>query len=125
MGVRQRVVVQIEANVGRLARRHGHAFVQWVLALGQRHQVGLLGMEGLPNAQGSVLRPAPVRRRAFAPQARLGVQVAQVGVRAGGEEVVANIPYGTLDPALLHHPTKQALRGPRSLPRATATGRGS
>ena len=101
MGVRHRVVVQIEADVGRLARRHGPAFRQLVLALGQRHQGGLLGMEGLPHAQGRVLRPPPIRRRALAPQPRLGVQVVQVGVGAGGEEVVANVADRAFDPALL------------------------
>ena len=101
MGVRHRVVVQIEARIRCLANGDRHALFQRIVVLGQRQQARSLGFEGLAHAQARILRPAPVRGRAIAPAARLRVQVVQVGVRAGGEEVVANVAYGAFHPALL------------------------
>jgi hypothetical protein len=72
----------IEAHVGRLAHLHGHALAECEVVLGQRHQAGPLGLEGLAHAQGAVLGPAPIGGLALAPQPGLRVEVVKsVNVR--------------------------------------------
>ncbi|MBS0306453.1 MAG: ankyrin repeat domain-containing protein [Proteobacteria bacterium] len=109
LGVGHRVVVQVEAHVRCLAHRHGQALAQRELALGQRQQARLLGLEGLAYAQGGVLGPAPIGGQARAPRLGLRVQVVQVGEGAPGEEAVADEADRAFDAALLVSPRMSAV----------------
>ena len=93
--MRHRVVVQVEAHVGRLGCLHGQAFAERILALGQRQQAAAFSLERIAHGEACILGPAPIRRLALAPDARLGVQVVEVGELARGEEGVAPVCFPT------------------------------
>ena len=111
-GCGDRVVVQVEAHVRGLARRHRAQLVGRERRLGPREQALALGRKGLGHRHRGVLGAAPRAGDALAPGLGLRVQVVQIGEGASGEEGLA-------------HVADRALDAPFSLPRATATGRGS
>jgi len=101
MSVGDGVVVEVEANVGRLAGMDLHTLGHRVVVLGQLHQAGLLDHAGLAYRQPVVFRPAPITGGALAPGQGLRVEVVQVGGVAGSEEVVTDVADAAFDPALL------------------------
>ena len=101
MGVGDRVVVQVEAHVRGLARRHRAQLVGRKRCLGPREQALALGREGLGHRHRGVLGAAPRTGGALAPGLGLRVQVVQIGEGASGEEGLAHVADRALDAPLL------------------------
>jgi len=101
MGVRDRVVVEVEADIGCLADRDGDAFQQRRRVLRQGEQAGRLVGEHRADSAIGFIGTAPVGGRSVTPGGGLGVEVVQIGEGPGGEEGVAHVSNGALDPALL------------------------
>ena len=101
LGVGDRVVVEIEAHIGRLADLDGDALEQRIGIVWQRQQARRLGREGCAHAQRGLLGTRPVGRRTRAPGCGLGIEIVEIGEAAGGEEAVAHIADSALDATLL------------------------
>ena len=96
-----RIVVEIEADIGCLADRDRHGLEQGIGIVRQLQQPGRLLGEDLANAEGLLIGTAPIGSQAVAPSLSLGIEVVEIDERAGGKEAVADITDGALDPALL------------------------
>ena len=101
LGVRDGIVVEVEADIGGLAGLHRHALDERIGVVRQRQQPGRLLGEGLADADGVLSGAAAIRRDAAAPVLGLGIEVVEIVDGAGREEVVAHIADGALDAALL------------------------
>jgi len=112
MGVRHRIIVEVEADIGRLADRDHDALQQRRRVVRQDQQARRFVGEHLADGAPGFVRAAPVGSRAIAPGIGLGVEIVEIGEVAGSEERVTYV--------------RMALSTrPFSLPRAIATGRGS
>lgn len=111
VGMRHRVVVEVEAHIGRLAHGGGHALAQRPVVRGQRQQMVLLGHEGTAHRLAVILWPGPLARRTVAPAPGLGVEVGQIGEAARGEESGAHVTNNPLHATLLVAPPYS--HGPR------------
>ena len=101
MGVRHGVVVQVEADIGRLADLDRDALEQRRGIVGQRQQARRLLGEHRAHRAVRFARTAPVGGQAAAPVVGLGIEVVEIGEAAGGEERRAHVADGALDAALL------------------------
>src|SRR6185437_11411003 len=117
MGVRDRVVVEIEANVGSLVRTSDHALCRREGLIGQRQESGLLGLKALADAATAVLGTGALCRLAAAPGERLGVKVGQIGEAPCRKEALTYEADCPLDTSLLvatghrHGPWREPVPG--------------
>ena len=91
MGVWHRVVIEVEADVGRLGHRDIQALTQGIDGGGQPQQARLFDGEGLAHGQGVVLGPGPIEGPALAPGNSLRVEIVDTRELACGEEALAEI----------------------------------
>ena len=101
MGVGDRVVIEIEADIGCLADRDLLAFGHGIGVVRQLQQPGGFPGKDLPNTEARLLGAAPIGGRAATPSVGLDVEVVHAGDLAAGKEIVADIADGALDAALL------------------------
>ena len=101
MGVRNRIVIQVEARIGRLAHLHVQTFAHRILVLGQCQQAAAFALKCLAHGKAIILGPQAIGGLSITPGTRLGVQIIHVGEAACGEEVVADIADRPLDATLL------------------------
>src|SRR6516162_9561967 len=88
-GVRDRVVVAVEAEVRRLAGAHGAQELAGEGMLGERQEPGLLFGEGLPHGLVAAAGDEARMRDLGDPASQLGVEILDGAKRAGGEERMA------------------------------------
>ena len=98
---RHRIVVQVEAHIGRLADLHRHLFIGRIRMLRQRQKMCRFQGEGFAHAQGRVLGATPVSRLSRTPGLGLRIEVRQIEEGATGEEGFANIANGPFHAPLL------------------------
>jgi len=110
--MRNRVVVEIEAHVRGLADFDLEPLVSWKPIVWKWPQMAELVVESLADSTRAILDPGTLEHGGGRPLRGLSIEVGKVGVAAGSEERIPHVADGALDAAL-------------SLPRATATGRGS
>src|SRR4051794_22558873 len=96
-----RVVVEVEADVGGLASLDSDAFEQRQRRLGQRQQTFDFLGEHLAHATLRLGRAAAIGGDAQAPVSGLGIEIVEIAERTGGEECLAHVADGALDAALL------------------------
>ena len=101
VGVRDRVVVQIEADIGGFWRTHHDAFFARERLGRQPEEPRLFLLEAGAHTAIAIFRARPLGRLAQAPRQRLGVQVGQIGEASGGKEAFAHEADRPLDPTLL------------------------
>jgi hypothetical protein len=99
--VRDRVVVEVEADVGGLAYVDDDALLGRVGVGRQGEQLAALLGEELADGAPTILGARSISGDPLRPGERLGVEVVEVGVGARGEEVVADVADGALDAPLL------------------------
>jgi hypothetical protein len=90
------IVVEIEADISRLADRDRDAFEQRRRVVRQRQQArGFLG-EHLTDAAFEIFGTAPVGGLPIAPSLGLDIEVIEIGERASREERITYVTYGSL-----------------------------
>src|SRR5215467_925076 len=104
VGMRDRVVVEVETDIGRLARSDGQALMDGIGVVRQRQKARPLFGKDLANGFAGILWAAPIGGNAVAPGCGLLIEIGEIGERAGGEERIACISYGLLDSPLLVPP---------------------
>ena len=97
--MRHRIVVEIEADIGRLADRDRDAFEQRRRVVRQRQQARRFLGEHLADAVLEVFGTAPVGGLPVAPGLGLGIEIIEIGERASGEERITYVTYGSLNAA--------------------------
>jgi hypothetical protein len=110
--MRNRVVVEIEAHVRGLTDFHLEPLVSWKPSIWRWPQTTVLVVKSLAHGTRAVLDPGTLQGSGGGPLRGLPIEVGEIGVAARREKRIAHVADGALDAAL-------------SLPRATATGRGS
>ena len=110
---RDGVIVAIEAHVGGLGGADRLTLVGGKGVIGQGKEFRLLLDEGLAHRDGTVLGARSLSGLTQTPGRGLVIEVVQIAPLSGGEEAIA-------DRQRIARSTR-----PFSLPRATATGRGS
>ena len=118
VGVRDRVVVPVEARVRCFMHPHDDALLAREGIIRQREQPRSLLLEALAYAAGPILRTWPRRRLPAAPGERLGIEIGHIGVAPGRKEAVANEADRALDAPLL------VAAGDRHRPRLEPVPRG-
>ena len=101
MGMRYRIIVEVEADIGRLADRDRDALEQRRRVVWQRQQSRCFVGEHLADGALGFVRTAPVGGRAVAPGLGLGVEIVEIGEVAGSEERVTYVTYGSFHAAFL------------------------
>ena len=101
MRVRDRIVVEVEADIGRLADRDRDALEQRRRVVRQSQQARRFVGEYLADSALGFVRAAPVGGRAMAPGIGLGVEIVEIGEVARGEERVTYVSYGSFHAAFL------------------------
>ena len=101
MGVRDGIIVQIEADIRCLAGGDGHPLKQRVGVVRQLHQKMRFLGEGLTNAEGVLFGTGSIRSQAAAPNISLSIEVIQINKFAGRKEAVADVADRALHPAFL------------------------
>ena len=103
-GVRDRVIVQIKAHIGRLADRNGLDLMgrKGVVRQGQK-TLALLG-KGVTDRQRFIFRATALTGRSGGPGVRLDVEIIHILEATAGEEGIADVTDGTLDAPLLVSP---------------------
>src|SRR5215467_8088404 len=96
--MRDRVVVEIEAEVGRLARDDHFALIDGIGVIGQGEEVWRLFGESLANGFARICGPAPIGSEAPAPGLSLRIEIIEIDERTGGEKALACEPYSSFDP---------------------------
>src|SRR4029453_2293312 len=96
-----RAIVQVEADIGRLADRDRDALEQRRRVVGQRQQAGRFLGEHLAYRAVRLVGTASVGGRAIAPDLGLGIEVIEIGEAAGSKEGIAHVADRALDAALL------------------------
>ena len=91
---RNRVIVEIEANIDGLVRAHGLDPVRAEGMARRSQQPRLLIGKGLLDGAAILSWPAPLMRYLIAPQPSLAVALSQRGEAAAGPEGVAHIADG-------------------------------
>jgi hypothetical protein len=87
-----------------------HPHAKELIAGQGQELIALLG-EDLAYGARPVLGAAPVRCLALRPGERLGIEVVEVGIGAGGEEGVTHVADRSLDAALLVAPSRRDRTG--------------
>ena len=96
-----RIIVEIEADIGRLADLDDDALYQRVWVVRQSQQLGRFLGEGVADADIALSRTSPIRRHAAAPSVSLSIEVIQINKFAGREEARADVLNRSLNPAFL------------------------
>jgi hypothetical protein len=99
VGVRHGVVVLVEPGVGRLAYADRRGGRQRERVVRQRRKARRFEGERFAHAH-RLAGTGPIGGRPLTPGHGLGVEIVDVGERASGEEVVADVSDGPLHPAL-------------------------
>src|ERR1700758_4399746 len=94
-----RIIVEIEADIGRLADLDDDALYQRVWVVRQSQQLGRFLGEGVADADIALSRTSPIRRHAAAPSVSLSIEVIQINKFAGREEARADVLNRSLNPA--------------------------
>ena len=97
--VRDGVVVQVEADIRRLADLDRDALEQRRRIVGQRQQMRRFLGEHLAHAAVRFVGTAPVGGQAIAPGLGLGIEIIEIGEAAGGEERIPHVSYGSFHAA--------------------------
>ena len=95
MRVRDRIVVEVEADIRRLADRDRDALEQRRRVVRQSQQSRRFVGEYLADSA------LGFGSRAIAPSIGLGVEIVEIGEVAGSEERVTYVPYGSFHAAFL------------------------
>jgi hypothetical protein len=98
MGVRDRIVVQVEAHVGRLADLHGEEQLTRVWILRQREQAGLFAPEGLAHGDRGFFAAGPLGSGTRALVCSLRIEIVEVRESASGKEALtyeADCPFNS------------------------------
>lgn len=112
IAVRDRVVVEVEADVGSLADLHGHVRLAREGLVRQRQEPRLLLGKGVADRPRLVLGPPAIHRRAVAEGLELGVEIVESVEGARREEGLAEVADRSLDAPLFVAPARRAcLRG--------------
>ncbi len=77
-----RIVIEVEAHVGRLGGGRRFQLVGGERRFGQHQEVAAFRLEGRLDRHGRVFRTAPLAGRALGPGPGLGVQLVQAGETA-------------------------------------------
>ncbi len=112
MRMRDRIVVQVEAYVWRLADARRLLQVTFIWIVGQSEQAASFSLKGFTDGNIRLIRAAAIGCHGVAPLQCLRVQVIKIGVLAGCKEALPYISDRSFDAAI-------------SLPLRTATGLGS
>src|SRR5688572_29820431 len=113
--VRDGVVVEVEANVRRLAHLHLDTLVCRKRVSRQRQELTALVLKGIPDRARTVFDPRSLARAGIRPLARLLIEVGEVRELPGREEGVPNVADGSLDATFLvaashgHRPRLEAI----------------
>jgi hypothetical protein len=89
--VGDRVIVQVEADIGRLADRDCGALEQWRRVVGQRQQAGRFLGEHVADRAIRLIGTAPVGSRTVAPDLGLRIEIIKIFEAAGGKEAIADV----------------------------------
>src|SRR5450432_164098 len=98
--VRDRVIVEIEASVRSLANFDIEALVSRKWLVREHEKLAALIVEGITHRARRVFDPFALGRARRDPLVGLTIEIGEIGVRARGEESVANVANRTLDAAL-------------------------
>jgi hypothetical protein len=99
--VRDRIIVEVEADIGRLADRDRDALQQRRRVVRQGKQARRFVGEHLADGALGFVRTTPVGGWAMAPGIGLGVQIVETGEASRGEECVTHVSDGSFHAALL------------------------
>ena len=105
--VGNRVVIPIEADIGRLAGDHGAQDVGGEGMRRKREEPRLLLREHLRDGVIGLLGMGPLVRHLVAPPPKLGIQVIDIGKRPRGKELMTEVLNLPLDFALLVSPARR------------------
>jgi hypothetical protein len=94
-----RIVIQIEADIGRFADADGNALEQRRRVVGQRQQARRFLDEHLADATFEVFGTASVGGLSIAPGLSLDIEIIEIGERASREERITYVTYGSLHAA--------------------------
>jgi hypothetical protein len=94
-----RIVIQIEADIGRFADANGNALEQRRRVVGQRQQARRFLDEHLADATFEVFGTASVGGLSIAPGLSLDIEIIKIGERASREERITYVTYGSLHAA--------------------------
>jgi hypothetical protein len=98
-----RIVIQIEADIGRFADANGNALEQRRRVVGQRQQARRFLDEHLADATFEVFGTASVGGLSIAPGLSLDIEIIKIGERASREERITYVTYGSLHAAFGLH----------------------
>jgi len=101
VGVGNRVIVLIKANVRSLANRDRQLQFARVGILGQTQQTWPFAFEGFAHGDRGFLATRSIRGGASAPERRLSIQIVEVDELTRSKEVLADVSDCTFDTALL------------------------
>ena len=101
MRVWDRIVVEVEADIGRLADRDRDTLEQRRRVVRQSHQSRRFVGEYLADSALGFVRAALVGGQAIAPGIDLGVEIVTIGEVAGSEERVTYVTYSSFRAAFL------------------------
>src|SRR5688500_16897974 len=113
MGVRDGVIVQIEAHVRALVRWDIHALLTWEGLGGQREQSRLFFFEARAHAASAIFRTRPLGGLARAPGERLRVLIRPINESPSCEETFACKSNCPLDASLLTSSQLHVIRSMR------------
>src|SRR5260370_11566365 len=99
--MRDRVVVQVEAHIRRLADLYGQLQFARVRILRQREQAGLFAGEGFAHTDRRFFPARSIGRRSGAPECGLGIHIVEVNEFTRGKEALAYKPDCPFDATLL------------------------
>ncbi|MGF6604811.1 hypothetical protein P3T23_009567 [Paraburkholderia sp. GAS448] len=101
VGMRDRVVVQVEAHVRLLANLHGQLQFARIRILWQGEQAGLFTDEGFAHGDRGLFPARTIGGGTRAPARGLSIEVVEVSELARGKEVLAYKPDCPFDTTLL------------------------
>ena len=116
-----RVVVAVERDAELLGGAHAAHPGQIVVGRVEPVQMGAFALEAVGGTFVGGGMDAHIGHRVH-PGGGPGLHGREVGQLQAGQQVLLDVAHAVLDPPLLHHPTKQASWGPRSLPARTLQG---
>src|ERR1035437_3681978 len=103
-GMRNRVVIEVKAHIGGLARRDGFDLIAREGIAGQFKEAGSFLSKRLTDGERFVLRATPFSGMCHHPGIRLSIEVSKISEAAAGKEGVTDIADGAFDTPLLISP---------------------
>ena len=95
------VVVQIEAHVGRFPDVHFPSLIAREGVFSEWPESGAVAFQRLGDRMPSVFRPRSLERERRRPLVCLAIDILEARERPSGDEVVADVAYGSLNAPLL------------------------